>query len=282
MRRIKEVVLKHHRYDVFQNQCCQAISHSKLSCNSNLQFVTQGPLAIYTFWYCFKGTQNEDASRFVHVIDFVRKFLEKIRAKLSNPDDDSTPRSLAIQMVLASCRAHQKENVISPLLASYLLRDESRFLFSHHAVWCPVFESILLGGKAFTTLKHVDKEPIFVSAAMHYLCRPQELFHVNVFDFYSQYEIIDFTGKMKRGKEIFEFTNGEFTHPSYSIKTNTMLQCIVKRKTKALICVPQYTFPDTASFNGSILDQNTKSNEEMELYAKMVLILFCQLEHTRN
>jgi hypothetical protein len=178
--------------------------------------------------------------------------------------DDSTPRSLAIQMVLASCRAHQKEIVISPPLASYLLRNESRFLFSHHAVWCPVFESILLGGKAFTTLKHADKEPIFVSAAMHYLCQPQELFHENVFDFYSQYEIIDFTGKMKRGKEIFEFTNGEFTHPLYSSKTITMLQCIVKRKTKALICVPQYTFPDTASFNGSILDQNTKSNEEMD------------------
>ena len=33
--------------DAFQNQCCPLISESKFSCNSNVRWVTPGPMSIY-------------------------------------------------------------------------------------------------------------------------------------------------------------------------------------------------------------------------------------------
>jgi AAA domain/Helitron helicase-like domain at N-terminus len=276
LRQVKEIVLKRHRYDAFQNPCCRAISHSKFSCNSNLQFVAPGPLAVYTFWYSFKGTQKDDTSRFDLVISSVRKFLARAEIELKALGESSSPRSLAIGMVLGSCHAHQKDHVTSPYLASYILRYDSRFIFSHEAVWCPLFdiESMLLGGKAFTTLRHVNKEPIFNNAAMHYLCRPIELSNVNAFDFYSKFDVVDSSGRRTTNRQVYEFSNEVFAHPSYSDSSKGMLQCIVESTQRKLIRIPQYSFPDTASFNGSILSASSPANEDMIQYAKMALLLF--------
>ena len=55
-----EFLPKRNCYDLFQNVCCPAISHSKLTCNSNIALITDGPLSQYQFKYQLKKTQKED------------------------------------------------------------------------------------------------------------------------------------------------------------------------------------------------------------------------------
>jgi hypothetical protein len=46
---IKEINLKWHHYDAFQNDYCPAISNSKLTCNTNISGVMLGPVGQYQF-----------------------------------------------------------------------------------------------------------------------------------------------------------------------------------------------------------------------------------------
>ena len=41
-----------------------------------------------------------------------------------------------------------------------------------------------------------------------------------------------------------------------------------------MIQIYQYDFPDTADFEGDILNKNIKTNAQMETYAQLVLLLF--------
>jgi Helitron helicase-like domain at N-terminus/PIF1-like helicase len=279
LRQIKELVLKRQRYDSFQNSCCRAISHSKLSCNSNLQFVTPGPILLYVFYYVFKPTQDDETSKFDNVVESFRKKFNALQKEEAERGESNTvsARSLAVKIVLSGSYAHQKENVVSAAMASHLLRYESRFIFSHTVVWCPLhdLELVLTNKKSFTTLRHANQRPFYNNAAMHYLCRPQELDDVCVFDFFSKYDVVTRRSKNRNTQiEQYEFVNGHFQHPSYQEDSTTMLQCIVKRQTEVLIRIQQYQFPDTSSFRGNILDPETVCTDSTEQYAKLVLLLF--------
>lgn len=63
-RYIKEVCLKRQAYDAFQNVSCPAISHSKLTCNTNISLIMPGPIGQYAFKYTLKGTQEEDTEEY--------------------------------------------------------------------------------------------------------------------------------------------------------------------------------------------------------------------------
>lgn len=275
-RQIKELVLRRHPYDAFQNGCCRAISHSRLACNSNLQFVNQGPLTIYTFYYTFKGTQGNETSKYVSLSDKVQESLEAEKEANHNSSNFRSARSKAIRMVLRGSYSHLKGNIVSATMASFLIRNGTRFLFSHTISWCPLNDliAVLKSEKSFTTLRQVDGRPYFNNAALHYLCRPAELSHVNVHDFYCDYDVVNVSKQRKASQQVFQFENGTFQHPSYQVESKCMLQCIVERSKSHIARVQQYDFPDTATFGGSILDPSTKTTDDTNEYAKRVLTLF--------
>jgi hypothetical protein len=106
--------------------------------------------------------------------------------------------------------------------------------------------------------------------ALHYLCRPAELENVSAFDFYSKYEIVKFNSKT-----CMQFKNSEsFRHPSFCESNNSFREGVRPRKTTKLIKIYQYDFPDSAMFEGNILDPETEVNEHMEKYSLKVLLLF--------
>lgn len=83
-RTIKEVCLKRHSFDAFQNVSCPAISQSKMTCNTNMSGVMPGPVGQYSFKYSLKSTQKDDTEEY----ERVRQVTEKILSKLQKDASD--------------------------------------------------------------------------------------------------------------------------------------------------------------------------------------------------
>jgi hypothetical protein len=140
-------------------------------------------------------------------------------------------------------------------------------------------ESLLKGGTAYTTISHNCSVPYFESWALHYLCHPSELEHVNAHDFFSQFEVVN-VGR-NNADELLRFQNSVFQHPSFQPDDNRFLQGVRFRDENVLIKVFQYSFPDTADFDGSIMDPRNEINEATETFSKLALLLFLpHREHT--
>ena len=164
-RHIKEICIKRHHYDAFQNVCCPTVSHSRLACNSNIVGLMPRPIGQYSFKYFLKDTQKDDLEAYTWVSEATHKALNAAQSHTSD-------RSESIRRLLAASHVHQRNNVLHGTMASYLIQNKERFIFSHKTVWCPLrdLESILNGGTAFTTILHQGTTPFFQTVALHYLC----------------------------------------------------------------------------------------------------------------
>ena len=98
--KIKEICIERNEYNAFQNVCCPAISHSKLTCNTNVTAVLPGPVAEYTFKYQIKNTQKQDTEGFEQVSEATRIALTTTRKHESNSSE-------SMRKVLAASFAHQ-------------------------------------------------------------------------------------------------------------------------------------------------------------------------------
>ena len=158
-------------------------------------------------------------------------------------------------------------------MASFLIRNKSRFVFSHEPVWCPLkqFISIIIGDDMNAVICCNGKVPFFDCAALHYLCRPIQLESINVFEFYGNCEIVNKT--RKKEYELLELINDKFQHPSFNRTKMKFLQGSKKRSKSKLVRICQYDFPDTKSFSGNVLDDTATINASMEIYCRNVLLL---------
>jgi hypothetical protein len=216
-RYIKEVCERRRAYDAFQNVACHAISHSKLTCNTNVFAIMPGPAGQYAFKYHLKGTQKDDTEQYKRVLQATHRALSKLQTQQSNSSE-------AVKRLLSASYAHQKSNVLGGTMAAYLTRNKSRFVFSHKTVWCPLrdIKALLKGERAYTTILHQMNTPFFQCVALHYLCWPLELEALSAFDFFSRYEVIRMTATNK--DELLPFHNDHFRHPSYQMDKNRFLQ----------------------------------------------------------
>ena len=109
-------------------------------------------------------------------------------------------------------------------MASYLTRNNSRFIFSHKTVWIPLRDmaSILNGNTIHSTIKFNYKTPFFECIALDYICRPHNLENICAFDFFEQYEVVRTTSKNK--DDLKYFNNSYFQHPSYQSRKESFTQ----------------------------------------------------------
>lgn len=269
MRHIKEICIKRHEYDACQNVFCPAVSKSKLTCNSNVAFLFPGPAGEYCFNYSMKGTQNDDSEPYEKLKNSIGNILAGIKYADSNHME-------AVRRLLATSFKHSSHNAIRPTLASYLTRKKTRFIFSHDFVFCPLIQlkSLTSGENVSVNISIRNKQTNFQCNAIHYLCRPISLQMLSPFNFYSMYEVVNFSKKtMIQGAEPFINTN-YFKHPSYSNKTNCCTKAVIKRKKKAFVQISQYYFTDSANFQCNILDATSQITEDIEIYANLVVLLF--------
>ena len=275
-RLVKEINVKRSTYDIFQNNCCPQISYSNLACNTNLAFILPGPVAHYCIGYTMKNTQKEDAKEY----ELVRTASEKILSKVK---DNDTCEGVAFRRLLATTFAHQSNNIVGAAMASYLTRNKSRFYFSHQFAWCPLRDitNLLNGENVNAAIAINENSAYFRCEALHYLCRPPQLEHISVFQFYSQYEVCKQTAKNK-GKLLQFQNNPYFKHPSFDEKKKEFLQGVKPSKKHRLAKIYQYDFPDTAMFDGNILEYVTPINEYTEVYSNKVLLLFLPFREKNN
>jgi hypothetical protein len=150
VRHLKEVTVKRCAYDTFQNVWCPAITHSKISCNSNISLIPRGPNGEYTFHYAFKDTQKDDSSPYKDVAQALQRVLNR-GAAMAN----TTPNcSRAISTLLAASFANKPGDVLHGTMATFLIRRKSRFMFSHTSAWCPLqdLHQILIGENVYSSI----------------------------------------------------------------------------------------------------------------------------------
>ena len=273
-----EVNLRRSKLDIFQNESCTAISHSKLTCNTNVAALMPGPVTNYIFKYNMKGTQEDDEQAYSRVLVATKKSLNK------EVDTETTAYSKSISRVLSAALAHEKTNVIRGTLASYLTKTGSRFIFSHNTVWCPLldFDKFFHNQTVYTTIRTERKTVYRNSNCMNYVCRSKELETVNVWDFYSQYTPTKLTSTMRKNpKSHFPFINiPNYQHPSFIHEKQQFMMCIIAQENIALPKFSAYIFPDTARFKTSITEHTPVSTigedagKAIEQYSMYALILF--------
>ena len=140
-------------------------------------------------------------------------------------------------------------------MASFLIRNKSRFVFLHETVWCPL--------KQFISIINGDD----TNAVIH--CNGKE--SINVFELYGNYEIVNKTRKNK--SEFLELIFDKFQHPSFNRTKMQFLQGVEKRSKPKLVRICQYDFPDTKCFGSNVLDDKATINASMEIYCRNVLLL---------
>lgn len=261
-------------YDLCQNICCTAISQSKLSCNSNLGLILDGPIGQYQHKYQQKKNQAEETHPYKRIEDDVRKLSGRVH---------EADRPEALRIIIRAAFAQNRKNVISPPFASYLTRHDSRFYYSHEFLWCPLKDVVRLHNKQdiMGVLKVNDKGPsFFESAALNYLCRPRELERTCLKNFTETY-YSTYVPKENDDNEVMPYVadTGYFKHPSVYASGSQKGKCkqgVGVRLLRGYIKLAQWMFPDTADFKGSIIDCEPSSiNSKMEVYAQVVMTLLC-------
>ena len=272
------VLPKRGKYDLFQNVCCRSLSQSKFSCNTNVSLITDGPIAHYICKYCVKPNDKDEVADYAEVDATMKKMTGRVH--------EENDRAEALRIICRAAFAHNKSNVISSTLASFLTRNDSRFFFSHDFVFCPLTDVVRLHNQqdVDATLR-VDSNggTFFENQALHYLCRPSELENVSLKDFVENYSIGYVTKRKSKDNPVipFQADTGHFKHPSAKnkrvsgVEKVTCAQGVKLSEEDQYAKVPQWFLPDSCSFNTSILNCSEDSfNEPMERYSQAVLSLF--------
>jgi hypothetical protein len=200
--------VKRAEFDAFQNVSCQGVSETKLTCNSNVALVFDGPLSQYIFKYICKSTKNDDEAEFAHVSAAMKTATCRVH------DDDV---SEALRLIRRAAFGHNKRNIINPPMASFLLRNESRFKFSHTVVYCPLNDLIRLHEKtqvSYTVLVDTDGSRYFENQAIHYVCRPSTLEGLSLKDFVEEYRVTYWTSRNQKSVTRFLPGTEYVKHPS--------------------------------------------------------------------
>jgi hypothetical protein len=258
-------------HDVCVNACCQAISKSKLACNSNFRFLFGGSDAFHTAKHSTKDTQKEDTEGFDEVVALTRKRV--IKQVFESPFSETMSRLIGATVV------HNSKNVTSAPMASYLSRNNSRFKMSHTSCFVPLRDiKEHLDGKELTKTIGVGcKLNCFEATSLDHLHRPKELEKVSLFNFMQRYEVANVTTTNK--DELLKFRP---EHPALTVRGAR------ERSKKVTPQVSNFEFLDATTFCGhDIMKVNVRPGLElpcdvirkdivdtMEDHAKSALMLF--------
>lgn len=266
-------------YDSFQNVSCPAISESKLTCNSNVAVITDGPIGMYSCKYINKPNEKDDTAEYAHV----EAAMKKLDADGPKHMDEKTE---AFRIICRAAFAHNKSNIVSASMASYLTRHDSRFYFSHNFGFCPLKDVVRLHNhQDVTGAVHIDSsgKSYFENQALHYLCRPLTLDEVCLKRFTELYSVSYVTKKTRSGDNPvipFECETDFYKHPSATEKgrgkkkTTECSQGVKLADVETFAKIPQWVFPDTQQFKGNILTCPEDSiNRAMETYSQHALTL---------
>ena len=292
VRKIYEPTPRRTVYDVFTNENSPAIGRNKLVFgNTNISLLVPGAVAMYVSKYVFKSTQADDSQEYNGLSKIVDNSIQKIHTRnldlkamdregdLTDAEKTQLRRSAALASTLSLGFALSSNNVIGPPLASYLLKNESRFRMSHDTRWVAMDDllKVTRNKEVKWYVRGTSRYPS--NSAFDYLCRPLELEHICVFDFFSNYTVLNRKATVRNKGLNFTEVAGLRKHPSWKegIKGANghyvaCIQELEETRPRKLIQISRSWLPDAAKLEGSIL--NGTINRHTEEYSLRVLMLF--------
>ncbi|KAG7352599.1 helitron helicase-like protein [Nitzschia inconspicua] len=156
-------------------------------CNTNVIAGVDGGSIMYCTCYVSKNTEMDDVKHFgVAAKQMVKKLQERImdRMALENEDEEEEISSIGMKGLIGAVLMATKEHKVAAPMASYLIRNHSRFHFSHDFAYVNIDNflkdvhedfNISANEKGFVCLK---------SNVANYLYRPKELEDTCVYFFW--------------------------------------------------------------------------------------------------
>jgi PIF1-like helicase len=270
-REYKHVTIRPKRLpqDAYTNSYSKLISSSMAPCNSNISITVGSKATIYASCYSAKATQKEDTGEFKRMASYVANRFQEQRREQALFE--------GLSRLMGAVLAGTSQHVCAAPMAAYLVRNQSRFKFSHEFKYIPVRELInLLCDPSKRNTMELDILPhiegcFFSNDALHYLHRPttSEFEHLSLLEFFKKYEVVRSSTITEKDKETFDIDDP--SHPGFQKQ-------VIRKIHKSRSVLPQFchwSLPDTACFQGDILtmDEYPMKNG-VENYCRTILILF--------
>ena len=200
-----------HLFDVFMNQYHSRLS-TILGCNTNVQSGIGGGHIMYFTYYASKSTQVEDKLAYCRVAKTLYKRIRRTEDEAANGIDVDNPFQEGYRRLLSAVLSHTESAVVSGPMAWFLMRNESRFLFSHDHAYA-AFDG-LLGRAIPTRIVNIGANTFVLNRIDDYIYRPEELENVNWYDFVAKYDVKPISKANE--DDIMRFTTNE--HPLCKVR----------------------------------------------------------------
>ena len=255
-----------HVFDIFMNKYHSRLS-TILGCNTNIQCGIDGGHIMYATYYASKGTQAEDKLAYCQVAKTLYARMRRQSEAENDPNTEldtvqaPTLFSEGYRRLLSAVLSHTKGHVVSAPMAWFIMRRDSRFLFSNEFAY--VCLDGILGRRISSRVLTNPQGTFLENKIQDYIFRPAELDQVNLYDFVMHYDVKNWSKKNE--DDMMEFLED---HPQ------SRFRGVLNRTHDVTPLVSYFDFPDSSDFDGNILDADLEPSICTEQYAKSVLCLF--------
>jgi hypothetical protein len=260
---------KRHCLDVFMNNYHPDLSLA-LGSNTNVQCGMDGAHVIYVTMYASKSTVKEDNYAAAQIARAVYQHIRHDQQSNENMTNIGIPFQNGYRAMLATVLSHTDAVVVSAPMAWFLMRNQSRFLFSHDYAYAPF--DLLLKRSVPSRIINVNQNTYFANRVDNYLYRPRALEHINWYDFVAEYDVVHLSAKNQN--DVMRFSSEE--HSLFHIRG------VKRRKNMATPIVCYYDFPCASTFGGNIFSETFVSNVASEKFSYAALCLFVPFRNKKS
>ncbi|KAG7345348.1 hypothetical protein IV203_032879 [Nitzschia inconspicua] len=148
-----------------------------------------GGSVMYCTCYMSKNTEKEDNKHFADAAKHMVKNMQQQmaeRKELLDLELEEEASSVGLKGMIGAALMATKVHKVAAPMASYLIRNGSRFHFSHNFSYVDIGSFFKAIQEDLNISADEDGSVFFKSFVSNYLCRPKELEEVCVYDFESQ------------------------------------------------------------------------------------------------
>jgi hypothetical protein len=183
-----------HPFDVFMNQYHPQLSEV-LGCNTNVQCGTDGGHLIYVTLYLLKLTNNEDKFAYCLMSQAVYNCIRCREEAGLESVSVKFPFLEGYRTLLSAILSHTDFVIVSAMMAWFIMRNQSRFLFLHDYAYAP-FDMLLKHSIPSHIIK-IGANTFLLNRVDDYVYHPYELHHLNWYEFVADYDVVHLSEKNK-------------------------------------------------------------------------------------
>ncbi|KAG7371072.1 hypothetical protein IV203_019642 [Nitzschia inconspicua] len=151
-------------------------------CNTNVITGVDGGSVMYCTCYVSKNTEREDNKHFADAAKHMVKNMQQQMAErkgLSDVELEEEASSVGLKCMFCAALMATKVHKVAASMASYLIRNGSRFHFSHDFSYVDIGSFFKAIQEDLNISADEDGSVFLKSSVSNYLCRPKELEELN-------------------------------------------------------------------------------------------------------